>query len=262
MLITSPDKAASFGGFPCLSSHKGFFEEGKDMSSKIQQNDYSAFDSMARALEGYLNRSLDELPEDMRQCVARDSILSVLWDDLTPEQRRYAAEQWDYQNNPANDEDRVHWFDYYWSLNVNLKEKRAKLAEWEQVGAPNAVDLKEKEGRIEGLKREICQLEQQYKGVEGVPLENHSPVPLVESLDAKGGELIDKAEYSIRSKKEAAGFLNVSEKTISNYIKKGMPHLPLTETGDGHWFKPEDIQSWFKKHKEDKRKTLKNNLKK
>ena len=73
---------------------------------------------------------------------------------------------------------------------------------------------------------------------------------------------IDKSKYSLHGKKKAADHLKVSERSITNYIRDGMPHLPLNETGNVYWFNPESIKEWFEKRKEDTRKTLNKNLKK
>ncbi|OFZ98273.1 MAG: hypothetical protein A3H35_08425 [Betaproteobacteria bacterium RIFCSPLOWO2_02_FULL_62_17] len=63
------------------------------------------FVPLTRELEGWFEKPLTDLPEEKRQRVG--GVFLVAWDQLTPEQRRIFAEQWDYQHDPAIEAERT-----------------------------------------------------------------------------------------------------------------------------------------------------------
>src|SRR4030067_885172 len=66
------------------------------------------------------------------------------WDDLSPDQRCSVAQQWDYQHDPATEQDRQFWWDFF--VRKNAIEKQ--IAEWEVVATPTASDLPQQEARM------------------------------------------------------------------------------------------------------------------
>ena len=67
------------------------------------------FDSLTRACEEWFDKSLDDLPDELRRRVEKD-FFPFGWDGLSAEQRRCFGLQWDYKNDPAMAERRsVEW---------------------------------------------------------------------------------------------------------------------------------------------------------
>lgn len=121
----------------------------------------SDFDSLTWALEGWFDRPLHKLPDAVRQRVEGD--FPVPWDSLSIDQRRSAAYQWDYQHDPATEQDREFWWDFF--LRKSVIEKQ--IAEWEAVATPTAGDLAQKEKRVAELRQELARMEQQQRQVRG-----------------------------------------------------------------------------------------------
>lgn len=82
---------------------------------------------------------------------------------------------------------------------------------------------------------------------------------------AKGrvGGVIELNNYPLKGHSEAAVYLGVSKKSISNYVKQGMPRLnPCKETGGEYRFNGDKIKAWYDQHQEGNRQKLHDNLKK
>lgn len=82
------------------------------------------------------------------------------WDDMDSDGRRSVAHQWDYQNDPAKEEDRQYWWDFF----VRKDEIKKQIVEWQAVQTPTASDLTQKEVRLAELEDELATMEQQAKG--------------------------------------------------------------------------------------------------
>jgi hypothetical protein len=67
----------------------------------------SKFISLVGDLKGWFDKPLTDLPTAKRQRVERDFPFAFLWDKLKAFQRQSGAEQWDYQNDPALEEQRM-----------------------------------------------------------------------------------------------------------------------------------------------------------
>jgi hypothetical protein len=114
----------------------------------------SDFDSLTKAIEGWFDTKLHDLPDVVRQRVVRDFV-PMPWDSLSADERRSVALQLDYQHDPATERERQH----AWDRHVRMDEIRKKIAEWAQVTAPIASDLSIKESRLAKLHDELSQLE-------------------------------------------------------------------------------------------------------
>lgn len=117
-----------------------------------------SFESLVAALEGWFDRPLAELPEVLRQRVERD-FFPMLWDILPPDQRRSAAQHSDYQNDPATEQDRERWYDFF----VRMRALKKQIEEWEAVATPTASDLAQKELRLGELEKELARMDRQWK---------------------------------------------------------------------------------------------------
>ena len=128
----------------------------------------SGFDSLMIALEGWFDKPLCDLPDKLRQRVKQD-FSPMPWDELSPDQRRNVAYQWDYQHNPATEEEREYWWDFF----IRMDDLKQQIEEWKAVSAPTANDLKQKETRLQELTKGLVLMENQQlcaerKGVQGV----------------------------------------------------------------------------------------------
>ena len=122
----------------------------------------SDFDSLTWALEDWFNTALGDMPDPVRQRVERD-FFPMPWDSLSAEQRRSVALQWDYQHDPATEQDQQFWWDF-------IERKRAlerQMGEWETVATPTAADLTLKETRLAEIRRDLARMEQQQRQARG-----------------------------------------------------------------------------------------------
>lgn len=70
------------------------------------------FKSLAELLEGYWDRKLEELPKELRERVSV-ALIPGLWNAATVDQRKNAADQWDYQHDPQYEYKREASFNLY-----------------------------------------------------------------------------------------------------------------------------------------------------
>lgn len=109
-----------------------------------------AFVSLEARLEGWFESPLSVLPVEIARTVSLRFVL-VGWDALSPEQRRVFARHWDLEHDPALEGDRQR----AWALVMELEELQARLARWEAVPTPSALNLKEKEAQLRNLREAI-----------------------------------------------------------------------------------------------------------
>ena len=126
----------------------------------------TSFDSLTKALDGYFDKPLCDLPTDLRDRVRRDLALGawddlpagqrgirtppsglpqelregdiswVPWDAISAEQRRVAAQVWDAQHDPAQEEGQQFW----WDVTIRKQQIRDEIVEWQCTATPTAVD--------------------------------------------------------------------------------------------------------------------------
>jgi len=123
----------------------------------------SSFDSLTAALEGGFDKPLRDLPKDMQKRIEQD-FFPMPWDDLSPDQRRSVAQQWDYRHDPATEQDRQFWWGFF--LRKDAIEKQ--IAEWEAVATPTASDLAQQEARLSELRKKLARMEEQERQGRGV----------------------------------------------------------------------------------------------
>lgn len=116
----------------------------------------SDFESLTKALEGWFETPLGRLPTQLRTRVEKDLFLWP-WNELTVQQRRMAAEQWDYRHDPATEQERKFW----WDLFLRRYAVQERIAEWQAVATPTAIDLKHKDDQLEKLQQELVRIDQE-----------------------------------------------------------------------------------------------------
>ncbi|WP_155986361.1 hypothetical protein [Thioalkalivibrio sp. ALE9] len=114
-----------------------------------------AFLPLAKALDGWFDKTLAALPIGLRLRVAADFAPSP-WDPLSAEQRRTRAMEWDYQNHPETEQERQRYFD----LQVRHEELEAKLRDERQRDARTPSEAEKKEQRIAEIEGEVDEVAQ------------------------------------------------------------------------------------------------------
>ena len=120
------------------------------------------FESLTLALDGWFDKKLDDLSNALRQHVERN-FFPLPWDRLTADQRRRAALQWDYQHDPATEQERQYW----WNFFARRNELRKQKEQWQSTATPTASDLAVKESRLKELQQEIDRMESQLRQARG-----------------------------------------------------------------------------------------------
>ncbi len=98
--------------------------KAKAASSRIGATNQE-FESLTLALEAWFDQPRDALPDELSYLVQKEFL--VPWDALKPAQRRDVALQWDYQSDPATQEDRRFWWDFCQRMDAIEQQIR----EWE-----------------------------------------------------------------------------------------------------------------------------------
>lgn len=118
----------------------------------------AGYESLSGALEGYFDKPFGELPDAQRERVERD-FFPIPWDSVTPDQRRYRAAEWDYQHDPATEQEREFWWQFF--LRKDAIEEQIK--KWTAVATPTAADLAQQETRLAALERELANMQKEEK---------------------------------------------------------------------------------------------------
>lgn len=124
------------------------------------------FDSLVKALDRWFGHSLSELPGPIKRRVIAD-YRHLTWDDLTPEGRRSIARQHDYQHDPNTEDHREFWFNLWVEKDVLLD----KIADWEKVAAPTALDLSRKQEELAIIRAELAHLQR----LDDILMQRHFP---------------------------------------------------------------------------------------
>ena len=114
--------------------------------------------SLAAALEGHYEKTLADLPAELRRWVERAFVL-ITWDNLSAYQRpaherRKIALQWDTMHDlaPAVALDRKAGIDSA----VRVADLERQIREWQMIAVPTALDLAKKETRLAELRQELA----------------------------------------------------------------------------------------------------------
>lgn len=130
--------------------------------NRVQESALPRFESLTLALEGHFEKLLADLPRTLRTRVTKE-FFPLPWDQLTPEQRRSGTLQWDYQRDPATEDEREFWWNFY----VREDDLKKQIAHWADVQTPSASDLALKEVRLTELRRQLAHMEQQRRLARG-----------------------------------------------------------------------------------------------
>lgn len=112
------------------------------------------FASLTLAFDDWFDKNRDDLPVALRQRVERE-FSPMPWDNLTAERRRSVALQLDYQRDPAMEQDRQFWWDFF-ERQDSLKKQ---IVQWETIACPTAGELAQKEVRLRELQQELARMD-------------------------------------------------------------------------------------------------------
>jgi len=142
--------------------------------------DMGSFDSLTLALAKWFDTSLCDLPEPL--CLrVKQEFFPMAWDELSAEQRRSLALQLDYQHDPAMENDRQSWWDFFQRIDA----VKAQIAAWDAVATPTAGELALKEKRLKELQQELARMDAQVRHARGdyfpqrnlIEAKDEGPVP-------------------------------------------------------------------------------------
>ena len=119
-------------------------------------NKSAGFDSLSAALIDWFEKPFTDLPRGIRERVERE-FAPLRWDGMMPHERKSRAESWDYQHDPATEEEREFWWDFF----LRKREIEKQIVEWEAVATPNAGDLAQKESRLTELRQKLGDMERE-----------------------------------------------------------------------------------------------------
>jgi len=116
----------------------------------------SDFNSLALALDTWLSTPLQDLPPELQKRIKQD-FSPMPWDELSPDERLSVAKQWDYQHDPATEQERESWFNFY----VKKGGLEAEIAKCETIATPTALDLEAQHRLLADLKSELALMQKQ-----------------------------------------------------------------------------------------------------
>ena len=145
------------------------------------------FESLYEALADLFEEPFSKLPSKLSEWVAKEYD-PLSWDQLSVDQRRMRAEQWDYYNDPAMESDRQYWSDFY----QRMQAIEAQIEQWSTIATPTATDLAKQETKLETLKLELAAMqnqEQQQQNQEQQQQQDMGKMPMLQSTDFFNGLL-------------------------------------------------------------------------
>jgi hypothetical protein len=224
------------------------------------------FESLSSALEGWFEADLVALPGPLQERV-RQGFSPLVWEQLTPNQRRSVAAQWDCQFDPALEPERQR----AWDLVCEVSELEGQVQRWESVLAPTAKDLEIKEAKLVELRRALDRVEARLRGGTGkAPAaaarrnsESMTPEQGVRYLAYPAALTQLRARLNATPEELAAWiYAGPQENGLAAYLNANeldppprfyFPDAGLVSTGEGHdylapmmgcWFRADEIEAF------------------
>jgi len=108
----------------------------KEQHKKAKARESARDKMLVYEFEGWFDKKIKDLPNTKKELLKnKDPILFALWDKRSPEDRKKAAIDTDYQNDPATKKERE-----------RISELITEREEWEQVDTPTALDKAKRGG--------------------------------------------------------------------------------------------------------------------
>jgi hypothetical protein len=153
----------------------------------------SEFVPLTPILADWFDKPTDALPSEVRKSLSRYPLLAIIWGSATPQQRREAAADWDYQRNPDTQQEQEQYLSI-WS----------EIRELERVPASVPTEIESKKRQLAALRCELDQLEERARGREqhAVPADRlKSAVPseeIITHFRVKADEHQNRAWWRVR----------------------------------------------------------------
>lgn len=125
----------------------------RDAVNSATDGEDQRFQSLSLALEDWFDLALDSLPDELAKRVQSD-LFPLPWDEMSSQQRRAAAEQWDYQHDPATEYSRRWWWNHF----VEKETISRNIDEWERIPTLSARDLALKERKLAELRQQLGEI--------------------------------------------------------------------------------------------------------
>ncbi len=173
----------------------------------------ASFESLTVALEVWFDKPNEDMPDELRHRVETD-FSPMPWDDLSPDQRRSVAAQWDYQHDPAMESERQYWWDFYQRMQALENE----IEKWCAIATPTATDLIQKENRLAELQRELANMKKEEKQPFRNPADRHYHKVNVQADDV--AHSTDRPKYIAypRAMKLLAQRLNAAPEELAAWV--------------------------------------------
>ena len=179
------------------------------------------FESMETALEGWFDKPLAELPDEQRHRVETD-YSPMPWDNVSADQRRSVAAQWDNWHDPAMENERQYWRDFF----IRMDELKKQIETWSAIATPTATDLAQKENRLTDLQRDLANMKKE----EQQPFRNPADIQRNSNgkRESEATKSASKLEYIAfpKAMKSLADRLNATPEELSAWVFFG-PGLEL-----------------------------------
>jgi hypothetical protein len=185
----------------------------------------SDFLSLADALEPWFDVDLKALPITLQTWVEREFQL-VTWDQLSAEQRRYLAAQWDQEHDPALEAERKR----SWDLVCRISDIERQIERWDLVPAPTASDLDVKERKQAELRAELAKVQALQRGGRGRAEESEDPGERRSRIRRRRDQLKAAGDRSIVKTLAAEENLSVTriKQLLADKPAKARPAGPAT----------------------------------
>ena len=114
----------------------------------------SGREPLADMLEPWFDTQLRELPKAIQERIEAD-FFPMPWDQLSPEQRRTVAEEWDERHAPGC----ARSGELAWGLVADKARIESQIAELQGSLTPTAADIAEKETRLAALQQDLARID-------------------------------------------------------------------------------------------------------
>ena len=215
-MLLKPPHTKEVRDDPALLNHEFLPANAENSGFSMPARSMKNFESLTLALEGWFDTELCDLPDGLRLRVERD-IFPMTWEQQSAQSRRSLALQLDYQHDPAMEQTRQFW----WNFFEHQRELKVQIAEWEAKATPTAGDLAQRESRLTELKRKLAQM----KNREHRKSAGYYPAPKRPETEGGGSSTSQgvRLEYLAYPKalQQVVGRLNATPEELAAWVWMG-----------------------------------------
>jgi hypothetical protein len=176
----------------------------------------STFVSLTSRLEGWFDKQLADIPEEVRQLI-EEEFFPFTWDKCSESDRRFIAKQEDLGNDPATESFR----EIRWEYAERRSDIELEIKEWQSRATPTALDLQAQSDNLKRLAHELQNLDADFSAKAAQFDDNHHPIkvtakrgrPRKEPQEANGVVKAPSKPQTARERQRAA--------TVAKYRRWG-----------------------------------------